>query len=135
MLLKRILPWLLIIVVIGAVFGWKTWKQHSASNTQSQAEVKGPAVILFRGDNDPGCLTIYQMVEQTANHHNSDIHFVQVEWSDQNLLIKKYQVRFLPSVVFVNKNGQEVDRIVGESPAVQQKLQHTLDRVDELLLK
>jgi len=135
MLLKRILLWILLIVVIGSVFGWKTWKPHPASNTQALVDVKVPAVILFRGDNDPGCLTIYHLVEQTANHYNTEIHFIQVEWSDQNPLIKKYQIRFLPSVVFVNRNGQEIDRIVGESPAVHQKLQQALAHVDELLLK
>jgi hypothetical protein len=135
MLLKRVLPLILLIVVIGAVFGWKTWKQHSVSDSQALTEVKGPAVILFRGDNDPGCLKVYHLVEQTANHHNSEVQFIQVEWSDKNPLIKKYQIRFLPSVVFVDKNGHEADRIVGESAAVQQKLQQTLASVDDLLLK
>jgi thioredoxin-related protein len=50
-------------------------------------------------------------------------------------LIKKYQIRFLPTVVFVDQQDKEVARIVGESPAVQQKLKQTLTHIDELLLQ
>ena len=135
MLLKRTGLWLLLILIVGLVFGWKVWRQHSASDVQPLSEIKGPAVIMFRGDNDPGCQTIYHLVDEAATRHGTQIQFIQLEWSDNNPLIKKYQIRFLPSVVFVDKQDKEIDRIVGESPAVQQKLQQRLAHIDELLLQ
>jgi len=56
-----------------------------------------------------------------------------MDWSDKNPLIKKYQVRFLPTVVFINKNNKEVKRIIGESPAVKKKLEQTVDQLESLL--
>lgn len=139
MLLKRTVPWLIFIAIVFIVFGWKIWQRQSLPpslrHDQPVAEVKGPAVILFRGDNDPGCQIIYQMVDEAATHHGQQIHFVRTDWSDDNPLIKKYQIRFLPSVVFVNNQDKEIERIVGESPAVQQKLKQTLADVDKLLLQ
>ena len=135
MLLKRTGLWLLLIIVIGTVFGWKLRQKQSVTNAPPIAQVKGPAVILFRGDNDPGCQTIYRLVDEAASRHDKQIQFVRLDWSDDNSLIKKYQIRFLPSVVFVDKQDKEIDRIVGESPAVQQKLKQTLTHIDELLLQ
>jgi thiol-disulfide isomerase/thioredoxin len=134
MQLKRTGLWLLLIIVIGTVFGWKLWQKQSATNSPSVAQVKGPAVILFRGDNDPGCQTIYRLVDEAASQHDRQIQFVRLDWSDDNPLIQKYQIRFLPSVVFVDKQDKEIERVVGESPAVQQKLKQALMRVDEILL-
>jgi thiol-disulfide isomerase/thioredoxin len=134
MQLKRTGLWLLLIIVIGTVFGWKLWQKQSATNAPLVAQVKGPAVILFRGDNDPGCQTIYRLVDEAASQHDRQIQFVRLDWSDDNPLIQKYQIRFLPSVVFVDKQDKEIERVVGESPAVQQKLKQALMRVDEILL-
>ena len=135
MQLKRIGPWLLLAIIIGSVFGLKYWRQQSVSNAPPLPQVKGPAVILFRGDNSPSCQAIHRLVDEAAARQSKKIHFAQLDWSDDNPLIKKYQIRFLPTVVFVNQQDKEVARIVGESPAVQQKLKQALDHVDELLLQ
>lgn len=135
MQLKRIGLWLFLVIVIGSVFGWKVWQRQSGTSTPPISQVKGPAVILFRGDNDPGCQAIYQLVDEAAARRDKQIHFTQLDWSDDNPLIKEYRIRFLPTVVFVNQQDKEVGRIVGEGPAVQQQLKRTLTRIDDLLLK
>ncbi|MGD8593877.1 MAG: thioredoxin family protein [Gammaproteobacteria bacterium] len=139
MQLKRIGPWLLLAIIIGSVFGLKYWRQQSVSNAPPLPQVKGPAVILFRGDNSPSCQAIHRLVDDAAvqrdKQRGKQIHFAQLDWSDDNPLIKKYQIRFLPTVVFVDQQDKEVARIVGESPAVQQKLKQTLTHIDELLLQ
>lgn len=134
MSIKRILLSLLVVTIIIAAFGWKVWQQQTADKPVPSTTITGPAVILFRGDNDPGCQRIYHLVEDAAAHHDQRIHFVQQDWSDDNPMIKQYQIRFLPSVIFIDQHGQEKMRIVGESPAVQQKLQQTLTQLDPLLL-
>lgn len=133
MQVKHVGLWLLIVVIVGAVFGWKVWQQHTASSSQLLTQVKGPAVILFRGDNSPSCQTIHQLVDQAAARYDKQIHFTQLDWSADNPLIKQYQIRFLPTVVFVDHHSKEVGRIVGESPAVQEKLGQALTHVENLL--
>ena len=123
---------LLVIVLVGTVFGWKAWEKHAASSSPLTAQVQGPAVILFRGDNSPGCRAIHRLVDQAAARYGDRIDFVQLDWSAADPLIKQFEIRFLPTVVFVDRDDQEVGRIVGESPAVQQKLGQALDRLDAL---
>lgn len=133
MSLKHVGPSLFILVIVGAVLGWKAWQQPSASITPSSTQVEGPAVILFRGDNSPSCQAIHRLVDEAAARHGKQIHFAQLDWSADNPLIKHHQIRFLPTVVFVDRHHKEVGRIVGESPAVQQKLAQTLAQIDDLL--
>jgi thioredoxin 1 len=133
MSLKHVGPSLFKLVIVGAVLGWKDWQQQSASITPSSTQVEGPAVILFRGDNSPSCQAIHRLVDEAAARHGKQIHFAQLDWSADNPLIKHYQIRFLPTVVFVDRHDKEVGRIVGESPAVQQKLAQALAQIDDLL--
>lgn len=132
MQVKRIGLGLLVIVLVGTVFGWKAWEKHAASSSPLTAQVKGPAVILFRGDNSPGCRAIHRLVDQAAVRYGDRIHFVQLDWSADDPLIKQFGIRFLPTVVFVDRRDKDVGRIVGESPAVQQKLEQALGRLDTL---
>jgi thioredoxin 1 len=133
MQLKRIGLLLLVIMIIGAVFGWKAWQQQTVPDAGQSAQIKGPAVILFRGDDSPSCQAIDHLVAQAATRYGKQIAFVQRDWSADEPLIKKYQIRFLPTVVFVDEHNKEVTRIIGESPAVQQKLAQTLARLEQLL--
>ncbi len=133
MQLKHVAPGLLILIIVGSMLGWKAWQQQSVSNAQPLTEVKGPAVILFRGDNSPGCQAIHHLVDEAAVRHGKQINFAQLDWSADNPLIKQYQIRFLPTVIFIDQHDKEVGRIVGESPAVQEKLGRALTRLDDLL--
>jgi thioredoxin 1 len=135
MQLNRVGPWLLLGIIIGSVFGLKFWQQQTISNIPPPTQVNGPAVILFRGDNSPSCQTIHRLVDEAAARRGKQIQFAQLDWSDDNPLINKYQIHFLPTVVFLDKQSKEVGRIVGESPAVQQKLAQALAHIDELILQ
>lgn len=135
MSLKRIGLTLVLVSIIIAVYGPKIWRHYNASEPLSSTLIHGPAVILFRGDNDPGCQRIYKLVEEAAaGKHDQRIQFIQQEWSDKNSLIAQYQIRFLPSVVFIDQHDQVKLRIEGESPAVQQQLQQTLAQLEQMLI-
>jgi len=133
MQVKRIAPLVIILFVISVVVVWKTGQQQTTGKSLLPISVKGPAVILFRGDNSPGCRAIDQLVEKAEERHGEQINFTQLDWSARNPLINKYQIRFLPTVIFINKHDIEVGRIIGESPAIQQKLKQTLTQLKELL--
>ena len=121
------------VVIIGAAIGWKLWQKQLADSEQIVTQIDGSAVILFRGDNSPGCRAIHNLVDQAAVRYGEKIRFVQLDWSADNPLIKKYQIRFLPTVVFVNQQNKEAARIIGESEAVQLKLGRALASIEDLL--
>lgn len=131
MQLKRSMPWLLMLIIT-AVFIGKLWQQQTATD-DSSTQMNSPAVILFRGDNSPSCRAVYRLIDQAKTRYGKEINFVQTDWSAGNPLIIKYQIRFLPTVVFVDHKGHEAWRIIGESSTVQQKLKHALTQLEQLL--
>ena len=133
MRLKKYVPWLIAVLIFGTVFGLKIRAPNTQIPASNPAQVTGPAVILFRGDNSPSCRVIHRLVDEAEQHYGNRISFQQLDWSAGNPLIDRYQVRFLPTVVLVDHKGKEVGRIIGESPAVQARLKDTLARLDLLL--
>lgn len=132
MQMKRFGFGLFLILIIGAVFGWKLWQKQTTSNDLLSTQVKGPAVILFKGDNSPSCQAIHRLVDQAAVRHGNKITFIQLDWDADSPLIQTYKIQFLPTVVFIDQHDKEVGRIIGESPAVQQKLGQVLNQLEEL---
>ncbi len=117
--------WLPILLLLAGVFGVKYWQWGSAPATVAQG-IEGPAVLLVRGDNSPDCRAIHRLVAEAAQRYGDHIRVVQIAWSADNPLIENYQVRFLPSVVFIDAEGRKVGEVVGESLAVQRKLRDAL---------
>ena len=122
----------LFIIIIGAAMGWKLWQKPSTNDEQIVAQVAGPAVILFKGDNSGDCRAIYKIVNDAELVHGDKVNFIQTDWSEDNPLIKKHQIRFLPTVIFVGQNNAEVERIVGEGAAIEQKLKQRLSTIEYL---
>ena len=134
MRLKQYGPWLIAVLIIGTVFGLKTRTSDTTLSASNPVEITGPAVILFRGDNSPSCRAIHRLFDEAEQRYGKQISFRQLDWSPDNLLIKRYQVRFLPTVLLIDREGKEVGRIMGESPAVQTRLKDTLARLDAILM-
>lgn len=133
MLLKN--KYLSIIVISSfmiAIYALSTQMQEH-ENPMSPL-IKGPAIILFKGDNSASCRKINLLIEQAKIKYQNTINISLNDWSKDNHLVKKYNVLFLPSVIFIDSKGNEVKRIVGESLAVQKKLSQALSQADQLLV-
>ena len=133
MRMKKYGPLLIALVIIATIFGLKTHTPDTQIPASNPAQAIGPAVILFRGDSSPSCRAIHRLVDEAEQQYGNQISFRQLDWSPDNPLIERYQVRFLPTVVLIDHKGKEVGRIMGESPAVQARLKDTLARLDPLL--
>lgn len=134
MQLKKYWPWLITVLIIGSIFIIKTRTANIQQPPSAQIELTGPAVILFRGDNSASCRAIHRLVDEAEKQYSYKITFLQYDWSADNPLITKLQVRFLPTVILLNQQGKEVGRIIGESPATQARLKEVLTRLDPLLM-
>ncbi len=117
--------WLSTLLLLAALFGVKFWQQ-AGSSSATPSMIEGPAVLLIRGDNSPSCQAIHHLIDEAAQAYGDRIRVVQMDWSAGNPLIERYQVRFLPSVIFINTEGRKVGQVVGESPAVQRRLRDAL---------
>lgn len=135
MWLKKYAPWLIALVIFGSIFIVKSRTANIQLLASNAVLVAGPAVILFRGDNSPSCQVIYQLVDEAEQRYSNQITFQQFDWSADNPLIEHYQVRFLPTVLLINRQGKEVDRIIGESPAVQVRLKDRLAQLAPLMMQ
>jgi thioredoxin-like negative regulator of GroEL len=126
---------IVVTVILLGVLVIKFWPIVNAPETSPIKVPDGPAIVLIRGDNSPNCKAIHGLVEQAEQRYRGKINVFQTDWSADNPLIEHYQIRFLPTVVFIDKHGREQGRIIGESPAVQAQLSQALMQADQLLLK
>ena len=117
--------WLPVLLLLAALFGVKLWQQPEPPSA-TPSTIEGPAVLLIRGDNSPDCQAIHRLVDEAAKDYGDRIQVLRLDWSAGNPLIERYQVRFLPSVIFIDAQGRKLGQVVGESPAVQRKLKAAL---------
>ncbi len=134
MQLKQYWPLLTTILIISALFIAKNQISATRALSAKNLKISNPTIILFRGDNSPNCQIIQQLVNKAEQRYGDQITFRQFDWSPDNPLIKKYNVRFLPTVLLIDKNGKEVASTIGESPAVQAKLKKILINPEHLLI-
>jgi thiol-disulfide isomerase/thioredoxin len=133
MQVKHLGRWIPVLVIVVFAVGWKTWQHQAQSRNPQASQVKGPAVILFRGDNDPDCQAVYRLVQQAAAQDGKRIQFLQLNKASDSPLVREYKVRFLPTVVFVDSHDKEVRRVVGESPSVRKELGQALAQIKTLV--
>jgi len=126
---------IVVVLMLVGIFAVKLWPDSSNTQQAGFAPPDGPAIVLIRGDNSPGCNAIHGLVEQAEQSYQGRIEVIQTDWSPDNPLIKHYQIRFLPAVVFIDSQGNELGRIIGESPAIQAQLAQALAQAEQLLLK
>lgn len=122
-----------IVLALVAVVALKLWPNSGHTQQIAATRPNGPAIILVRGDNSPSCKIIHGLVEQAADRYGDQIEVIQTDWSPDNPLIEQYQIRFLPTVVFIGRDGKEVGRIIGESKSVQEQLAQALSQAEALL--
>jgi len=124
-----------VVLVLVGIIAVKLWPDSSNIQRADFVPPSGPAIVLIRGDNSPSCKIIHGLVEQAEQRYQGQIEVIQADWSTDNPLIQHYQIRFLPAVVFIDSQGNELGQIVGESSAVQAQLSQALAQAEQLLLK
>lgn len=73
----------------------------------------------------PGCLVMKKIWDNVVK--NNDIDFVELDYDMDSDEVSKYNVgKILPVFVFVDDNGLELERLVGEQK--ESKLLEVIDR-------
>ena len=121
--------WLLIGVVI-LVGGLVATKMRQSVLTPGpltpESTPQNYSVLLIRGDQDPACQEIYRLVDEAEASYGESIAVMKSDWSADNPWIERYDIRFVPAVVFLDPEGNEIERFVGESSTVRENLKEAL---------
>lgn len=131
MAMRRTLLWLVIATVAGLI--WAKWLPRQFASQPDGGAGGGARVVLFRGDDSAGCRTINRLVDEAETQYAGRVGVTRVDWSPDHPLIREHNVRFLPTVVFLDSRGREKKRVVGESAAVQAELRQALSDAETLL--
>lgn len=60
------------------------------------------------------------------NEHHSDFKFTEVDVFEDMDEAMKYNVRSAPTIISIDSNGKEVDRVVGFNDSVIEKIEHVI---------
>jgi len=74
----------------------------------------------------PGCLVMKKVWKNIENDYN-DIEIIDLDYDIDTDRIKEYNIgNILPVVIFLDKDSQEIARLIGEQK--ENKLRETIDK-------
>ena len=69
-------------------------------------------ILKFESDSCPQCKALSITLERISKENKIDIKNIDIEEDNNQDLIRKYNIRSIPTLIFLNKD-QEYNRIVG----------------------
>ena len=69
-------------------------------------------ILKFESDSCPQCKALSVTLERITKEYKIDIKNIDIEEDNNQDLIRKYNIRSIPTLIFLNKD-QEYNRLVG----------------------
>lgn len=69
-------------------------------------------ILKFKSDSCPQCKALSATLERITKEYKTDIKSIDIEEDNNQDLIRKYNIRSIPTLIFLNKD-QEYNRLVG----------------------
>ena len=69
-------------------------------------------ILKFESDSCPQCKTLSTTLERIFKENKIDIKNIDIEEDNNQDLIRKYNIRSIPTLIFLNED-QEYNRLVG----------------------
>ena len=69
-------------------------------------------ILKFESDSCPQCKTLSVTLERIIKEYKIDIKSIDIEEDNNQDLIRKYNIRSIPTLIFLNED-QEYNRLVG----------------------
>ena len=69
-------------------------------------------ILKFESDSCPQCKALSVTLEKISKENKIDIKNVDIEEDNSQDLIRKYNIRSIPTIIFLNKD-KEYNRLVG----------------------
>ena len=69
-------------------------------------------ILKFESDSCPQCKALSATLERISKENKIDIKNIDIEEDNNQDLIRKYNIRSIPTIIFLNED-QEYNRLVG----------------------
>ena len=74
-------------------------------------------ILKFESDSCPQCKVLSITLERISKENKIDIKNIDIEEDNNQDLIRKYNIRSIPTIIFLNED-QEYNRLVGNQSYV-----------------
>ena len=69
-------------------------------------------ILKFESDSCPQCKALSATLERITKEYKTDIKSIDIEEDNNQDLIRKYNIRSIPTIIFLNED-KEYNRLVG----------------------
>lgn len=69
-------------------------------------------ILKFESDSCPQCKALSVTLEKISKENKIDINNIDIEEDNNQDLIRKYNIRSIPTIIFLNEN-KEYNRLIG----------------------
>jgi len=110
---------IILIILIAPVFLYSALKTSSQHETQSIEAISAqkPTIIDFSSEMCLECKELKKVSDPIVNKYKDKINFVVIMINSGNAenqkLIKKYNVKVVPTLVYIDKNGCVIKKTEG----------------------
>lgn len=74
-------------------------------------------ILKFESDSCPQCKALSATLERIIKEYKTDMKSIDIEEDNNQDLIRKYNIRSIPTLIFLNED-QEYNRLVGNQSYV-----------------
>ena len=129
----RILIILVTIVAILGVLYFKTIQQPqaiSAPTRPSERSTQKATLYLFHNpkDQDEECREIYAFADRAEKELADKLIVKRPDPKVDEVLLKRYSIRVLPTILIASTQGDELERFEGEGEVVSSNLHQMMER-------
>ena len=81
--------------------------------SQNPASPKKPALYEFGAKSCFSCIQMQKVIAELKGSHGDQVEFRMVYPDEDKALFSQYKIMLIPTQVFLNASGKEVDRHIG----------------------
>jgi len=99
-----------ILIVLALIFIFIIILSMSNNNEKEPAQIAGSPTIIYLGTNCYTCNRQRAYLDVLKEKYNSYLNVKKIDIYESPLEAKKYEVKATPTLIFLDKDGNQVDR-------------------------
>jgi len=119
---KTLITVALIFVLPMVLYGVLSGRQPAVSET-AVASAGMPKVIKFSSPMCSDCQKMEEIIDELDDEYDERVDFIEISVNNNSRevkeQIKKYNVKLVPTMIFLNSKGEQIARVEGAVPKEQ----------------
>ena len=109
------------LIFIVPVIAYAVLSNRQVSTTEIAVATTGmPRMIKFSAPMCSDCQKMSEVIEEIRGDYNGKVEFVEImvnqDTPEVKSLIKRHNITLVPTMIFINSNGEQIARIEGAIP-------------------